>query len=173
MISNSITLLRIALIAPLFWLLSLDGYPWIALGLYLLAGLLDVVDGRVARALGEVSPFGAMLDLIGDRLLTLGAVGGLIAGGGLSGAWAALGLLLIARDLVVAGFEVALPRFKLRLTVFAKLKIAMHFLAVSLLILGGEFRVIGERVLAVAVLMAWLQVYLGARQAWAGFKVAR
>jgi len=118
------------------WLLAQPGATahLAALGVFLLAGLTDVLDGRVARALGEVSRLGAVLDLIADRLLTLAVVGGLIARGELPGAWLAAGVALVARDLVVASFGETLPDFGLKVSPLERVKIALQFAGFGLLI---------------------------------------
>ncbi len=76
---NGITLLSL-LSAGAGLVLFLEGseaYPW----LFLLAFVLDAVDGAVARAAGKESPFGAFLDGTLDRLveglalLTVGLMG--------------------------------------------------------------------------------------------------
>jgi phosphatidylglycerophosphate synthase len=112
MISNSVTSLRILLLAPLYVLLvNAGGQPigWWALVVFLLAGLTDIADGFLARRLNEVSAAGAMLDLTADRLLTLTVVAGLVVGGALGG-WSALaGVILIARDVIVSSLNEAQP----------------------------------------------------------------
>jgi cardiolipin synthase len=133
MISNTITLFRIALIAPLFWLL-LGGSGWAAVGVYLTAGLLDVVDGQVARRLGETSKIGAMLDLIGDRLLTFAMVLGLAVGGALQGWVAVAAAILAGRCFVVATLNEALgPERKVGGSRLEAVKIACQFSGLSLL----------------------------------------
>tara|TARA_R110000868_G_scaffold57591_2_gene177812 strand:- start:45777 stop:46328 length:552 start_codon:yes stop_codon:yes gene_type:complete len=108
MISNSVTLFRMSLTVPLFLLLATGGTGWLVLGLYFGAGLLDVVDGKLARGLGESSALGAMLDLVADRLLTLAAVAGLLIHGGLPLFAACASVVLVARCNVVASFGEAL-----------------------------------------------------------------
>ena len=39
--------------------------------LYCISSLLDAVDGQAARALGQSSKFGAVLDMVTDRCATL------------------------------------------------------------------------------------------------------
>ncbi|WP_300390556.1 CDP-alcohol phosphatidyltransferase family protein [Henriciella sp.] len=102
MISNTVTLFRIGLTVPLFLLLATDGPGLLALLLFLGAGLLDVADGKIARALGESSRLGAFIDLAGDRLLTLSAVMGLIASESLSLVGVLAGTILVARCAIVA-----------------------------------------------------------------------
>ena len=42
---------------------------WLAFTLLLASGLIDAVDGRVARLAGRVSPWGGVLDLTFDRIV--------------------------------------------------------------------------------------------------------
>lgn len=134
MVSNAITIFRTLLTLPLFALLAFGGNAWLALAFFLGAGLLDVIDGKVARARNEVSPFGAMIDLIGDRLLTVAVVFGLALGGSKG---AIVGIVLIVRDLVVASLNEAAPgKLAIRVGVIEKLKIVMAFTGLSLLIVA-------------------------------------
>jgi phosphatidylglycerophosphate synthase len=137
MISNAITTFRTLLVIPLFALLAFGegAYGWAPIALFLGAGLLDMVDGKVARARNETSAFGAMIDLVGDRLLTFAAVSGLIVGGGLAGVHVVAGIILIARDLIVSSLNEALPgKLGPRAPTLEKIKIVSAFAALSLLI---------------------------------------
>jgi len=138
MISNAVTSLRIILLAPLFALLvsgAGSGARGWALAVFLAAGLTDVLDGYLARKLGEVSALGAMLDLIADRLLTAVTLVALISAGALRGWGVVAGLVLIVRDLVVASLNEALPgRLAIRVSNLERVKITLHFTAVGLLI---------------------------------------
>lgn len=165
MISNAITVFRTLLTLPLFALLAFGGNAWAALALFLGAGALDMVDGKVARARNETSAFGAMIDLVGDRLLTFMAVTGLIAGGVITGVMAMAGLVLIARDLIVASLNEALPgKLGPRVSLMEKIKIAAAFASLGLLIvapgLSGETGAMvfqaGEIVLAIAAALTLL-----------------
>jgi cardiolipin synthase len=137
MIANAITSARLVLVAPL-WLLIVradDRSRWFALIVFMMAGISDVVDGRLARARGETSSLGAMLDLIADRLLTLSVVSGLLTAGLLSGLGAVAAIVLVLRDLVVASFGEALgERLKISVAGLERAKIAFQFLAFALLI---------------------------------------
>ncbi|WGM40872.1 CDP-alcohol phosphatidyltransferase family protein [Caulobacter sp. NIBR1757] len=137
MISNTITLFRIALIAPLFWLL-ISNAGWPAVAVYLAAGLLDVVDGQVARRLNETSRLGAMLDLVGDRLLTFVMVLGLAVAGALDGWVAAAAAVLAGRCFVVATLNEALGNEnKVGGSKLEAAKIACQFAGLALLAAPG------------------------------------
>ncbi|BDW98382.1 CDP-alcohol phosphatidyltransferase family protein [Maricaulis maris] len=136
MISNAITLFRTGLALLLLGWLIIHGPGWVALAVFLIAGGLDVLDGKLARALNETSPLGAVLDLIGDRLLTLAAVLGLVAADALP-VWALPGaVVLVVRCIVVAGFSEALgPGQSLDQSRLEPLKIVTSFLGLSLAML--------------------------------------
>ena len=70
---NLVTLLRIAMIPGLV-ICSVEarGNPalrWVALAILLLSLASDVLDGWLARRRGQVSPLGAFLDPVADKLL--------------------------------------------------------------------------------------------------------
>ncbi len=67
---NSLTVLRLLLAVPLGMLILREEYVW-ALGVGLLAGLTDSLDGFFARYLGTFSRIGAILNPIADKLLIL------------------------------------------------------------------------------------------------------
>lgn len=69
--------------------------PW-ALGVLVLAGITDVLDGHLARRLGQATPTGAVVDGVLDKFFAAVVIGGLILHGQLP--WAAA-VLLATREL--------------------------------------------------------------------------
>lgn len=67
-IPNLISSLRILLVAPLALYLISKNYT-ASLGVFLLAGFSDALDGYLARRFNWTSRLGALLDPIGDKLL--------------------------------------------------------------------------------------------------------
>lgn len=70
-IPNSLTLLRIVLI-PVFvvvFYLPFKGSNLAACGIFTLAALTDLLDGYLARKLGQISKLGAFLDPVADKLM--------------------------------------------------------------------------------------------------------
>lgn len=124
---NLITLLRIALVAPLFWLIVQHRYD-AALTVTALAAVSDALDGFLARQFGWKSWLGGMLDPIADKLML---VVGFVALGmvGAIGWW--LPALVIGRDIfIVAGASLyygligrfnAAPTFLSKLTTLAQI----------------------------------------------------
>ena len=66
-IPNLISFIRIILI-PVFAVLFYKGYTVAAVTILALSGLSDLVDGKIARKLNQVSNLGKMLDPIADKL---------------------------------------------------------------------------------------------------------
>lgn len=96
---NAISMLRIALVPPIVWLLSTGQYA-AALVLFALAGFSDGVDGWLAKRYGWHSRLGALLDPAADKLLIAG-VFTLLVLGELIPLW--LGIIVILRDVVIVG----------------------------------------------------------------------
>jgi cardiolipin synthase (CMP-forming) len=67
-LANWLTVLRIVLI-PVFVLLLVYRRPGLALAVFALAALTDMLDGYVARRRGSQSRLGAFLDPMADKLL--------------------------------------------------------------------------------------------------------
>jgi phosphatidylglycerophosphate synthase len=72
--ADCVTFLRLLLV-PFIWLLALQGQGrLVGFGL-ILAGVTDVLDGYLARRLGQVSTRGARLDAVADLTLLVSAAG--------------------------------------------------------------------------------------------------
>ena len=69
--ANYITVLRILLILPVLYFSTPEASlsNWLALSLFVIAGITDHLDGYVARKTGSSSSLGALLDLMADKLL--------------------------------------------------------------------------------------------------------
>jgi CDP-diacylglycerol--glycerol-3-phosphate 3-phosphatidyltransferase len=102
-LSTQITLLRIALVPVLVWLV-LVGPSVAAAAVFLGASLTDLLDGYLARRWRQVTDLGNFLDTTADKLLIAGALLALVAVGHVS-VWIAL--VVIARELAVLGLRAA------------------------------------------------------------------
>ena len=96
---NAISLLRIALVAPIL-VLIIDGQYGFALALCFVAGFSDGVDGYLAKRFDWHTRIGALLDPIADKFLVAGTFMTLVYTGHIP-LW--LGALVIFRDVVIVG----------------------------------------------------------------------
>lgn len=78
-VPNTLTLFRFALL-PVFVWTFFDLPPMIALTVFILACLTDVLDGYIARRTKTVSDFGKWADPLADKLMTIAALGCLTIG---------------------------------------------------------------------------------------------
>ena len=96
-IPNAISIMRIFLIAPIIILFVNDQFAW-ALGLFVIAGLSDGIDGYVAKKYGWNTRLGAFLDPAGDKLLVAWSFGTLAYLGHIP-VW--LAVIVIMRDVII------------------------------------------------------------------------
>jgi cardiolipin synthase len=66
--ANQLTILRIVFVPVFIILLVYRELGW-ALGVFVLAGISDVLDGIIARRFGQKTSIGAVLDPLADKLL--------------------------------------------------------------------------------------------------------
>jgi len=105
-IPNALTGLRAAGIPIFLWLVASDNYTWAVLTL-VLAGATDYFDGKLARALGQESRLGELLDPAVDRLYIASV---LIAMYLSEAVPAPVLLLIVARDLALGVLLVIMRR---------------------------------------------------------------
>lgn len=103
---NKLTLFRIILI-PFFVFFLFTGCvgeagKYIALGIFSVASLTDLFDGKIARKYNLVTNFGKFMDPIADKLLVSSA---LISFVGLNRLKAWIVIILIAREFIISGFR--------------------------------------------------------------------
>lgn len=103
---NKLTVLRVIMV-PFFVFFMLTGVggaanKWIALIIFCVASLTDMLDGKIARARNLVTNFGKFMDPLADKLLVCSAMICLIEMGRLS-AW--IVIVIISREFIISGFR--------------------------------------------------------------------
>ena len=74
--ANKLTILRVLMI-PAFLVVLYWGFPgsrYVALGIYIVACLTDLLDGYIARHYNQVSDFGKFMDPLADKCLVMAAL---------------------------------------------------------------------------------------------------
>src|ERR1700722_5118972 len=186
-LANLLTFARIAavptVVACLYWQDILQGgvwLRWVALVIFISAGVTDVLDGYFARKWGEQSSFGRMLDPIADKLLVASCLLMLAADGTIRGwsLWAAI--VILCREILVSGLREYLAelRVSVPVTQLAKWKTTLQLVAVAFLLAGeaGDTAVsaaIGRRTQALTEIrigLLWLSALVTLYTGWDYFR---
>ena len=72
---NKITIFRVIMIPFFLVFLMVPGIPagrWVALAIFIIASLSDMVDGKIARKYNLVTDYGKVMDAIADKVLVNG-----------------------------------------------------------------------------------------------------
>jgi CDP-diacylglycerol--glycerol-3-phosphate 3-phosphatidyltransferase len=161
-IANYITLSRIALIIPVLILVSYqeNSYNWIALILFIVAGITDHVDGFIARRTGTTSQLGAILDLIADKLLICVPLIFLLSYFD-NKILVFPVILIISRELVISAFRQFLAEKQgnnpIKVSFIAKSKTTVQITALSFLIISPNF---GEYFYMLTIVLFWIAAYI-------------
>lgn len=103
---NKLTVLRVIMI-PFFVFFMLTDYAgaaskWIALAIFIIASLTDMLDGKIARKYNLVTNFGKFMDPLADKLLVCAAMICLVEMGKLA-SW--MVIIIISREFIISGFR--------------------------------------------------------------------
>ena len=99
--ANKITMLRVVLI-PVFLVLCYTDHRIIALLVFTVASLSDLLDGYIARHYNQISNFGKFMDPLADKMLVLSAMCFLVEKGQMPG-WVVA--VILFREFAVSGLR--------------------------------------------------------------------
>ena len=130
-------ILGIPLLVGTFYL-SGDLANWLALGLFIVIGLTDFLDGYLARALKATSAFGRFLDPVADKLLVAAALLMMVAFRRIDGLAVLPAVVILCREILVSGLREYLAERQVVLPVIhlAKWKTATQLVAIGFLLVG-------------------------------------
>jgi cardiolipin synthase len=145
---------------------------WVALVIFIAAGITDFFDGYFARAWGQLSTFGRMLDPIADKLLVASCLLMLAANGTIKGwsLWAAI--VILCREILVSGLREYLAELRVSVPVtrLAKWKTTAQLVAIGFLLAGEA----GDRIVPVVTVtgltLLWLSALLTLYTGWDYFR---
>jgi CDP-diacylglycerol--glycerol-3-phosphate 3-phosphatidyltransferase/cardiolipin synthase len=156
-----------AVVGLLFWPRE-DWVRWIALAIYIIAGITDYLDGWLARAWSQQSAIGRMLDPIADKLLVASCLLMLVADGTIAGVslWAAI--IILCREILVSGLREFLAELKVSVPVsqVAKWKTAAQLVAVGFLIAGPAGEAVLPGTIQIGVVLLWIAAILTIYTGW-------
>ncbi len=130
---------------------------------FTLIALTDFLDGFAARKLNAVSPLGAFLDPVADKLLVGASLLALSAASGWSLLLTIPTVIIVTRDVFVTVLRL-FPRIELPVSQLAKWKTALEMLGIGSILLGAVFgrTWLGDGVAALALTLTWLAAALSA-----------
>ena len=153
---NKLTVLRVIMVPFFVFFMLTDAggaaNKWIALALFVIASLTDMLDGKIARKYHLVTNFGKFMDPLADKLLVCSAMICLIPSGKLD---AAIVIVIIAREFIISGFRLVASDagIVIAASYWGKFKTVFQMAMIIVLIadFGGVFDLIGTALIWIAV----------------------
>ena len=155
---NKLTILRVILIPffVVFMLFDITGAAdkWIALVIFCVASLTDMLDGKIARKYNLVTNFGKFMDPLSDKLLVCTALICLTSMNRLN---VIVVLVIIAREFIISGFRLVASDngIVIAASYWGKFKTVSQMALIIVLImdLGGVWNVVGT-------VLTWVALFL-------------
>ena len=166
---NILTYGRIAAVPVVVGLLFWHGFfagplwlRWVALAVFIAAGVTDFLDGYFARIWGQVSSLGRMLDPIADKLLVASCLLMLSADETIRGWTLFAAVIILCREILVSGLREYLAELRVGVPVtrLAKWKTSAQLVAVGFLVAGEAGDQVIPMVSQIGVWLLWLSAML-------------
>lgn len=152
---NKLTVFRVLLIIPfvVFMLTDLAGEysDFVALLLFIIASLTDMLDGKIARKYNLVTNFGKFMDPLADKLLVCAALICLVEMNRIP-AW--IVIIIISREFIISGFRLIASdnNVVIAASYWGKFKTTFQMVMVCLMIINIEqFVLLTQIVMWIAV----------------------
>jgi len=133
---NLLTLSRIILTPVIVYAILLE-QAMLALGLMLVAGASDMLDGAVAKRFGQQTIVGAYMDPIADKLLLISSIVALYM---INQVTLFLFLAVVFRDVIIVGgavmYELVTHRLKMEPTLLSKATTVFQIVCVLIILLN-------------------------------------
>lgn len=141
---------------------------WVALFVFIAAGVTDFLDGYYARVLNQTSAFGRMLDPIADKLLVASCLLMLAADETIRGwsLWAAI--VILCREILVSGLREYLAAIRVSVPVsqLAKWKTTIQLVAIGFLIAGEAGEKILPQTTQIGIVLLWISAVFTIYTGW-------
>ena len=160
-VPNILTGLRIALIPVLVAVFYLAPIEWRYIAsafVFTIASVTDWLDGYLARKWGQLTPFGAFLDPVADKLIVAVALV-LLVEVHASAILAVPALVIVSREIVVSALREWMARYSEKrgvgVSILGKIKTVCQMIAIILLLALGPIK-------GYAVYVAYTMLYIAA-----------
>jgi cardiolipin synthase len=141
---------------------------WLALTVFIAAGVTDFLDGYLARAWGQQSTLGKMLDPIADKLLVASCLLMLAAEDTIRG-WSLLAaVVILCREILVSGLREYLAELRVSVPVtrLAKWKTTGQLVAIGFLIAGEAGDAIVPVTTEIGLTLLWISAIVTLYTGW-------
>lgn len=151
----------------LFWS-ELEWMRWIALTIFVIAGITDFLDGYLARALAQQSTLGQMLDPVADKLLVSAVLMMLVADRTIASYSLSAAIIILCREILVSGLREYLAGLEVSVPVsrIAKWKTALQLVALGFLIAGPAGNIILPGTTTIGLTLLWIAALLTIYTGW-------
>ncbi|HLL27206.1 MAG TPA: CDP-diacylglycerol--glycerol-3-phosphate 3-phosphatidyltransferase [Xanthobacteraceae bacterium] len=135
---------------------------WMALAIFILAAVTDMLDGWYARRFGQWTTIGRMLDPIADKLLVGGCLFMLAADDTIKGWTLWAGLIILCREILVSGMREYLAGLRVSVPVsrLGKWKTFMQLLAIGFLLAGEAGDQVIPQTTEMGIILLWISALL-------------
>ncbi len=156
---NKLTILRVILIIPFVLCMLLPGLgatgKYVAVAIFIIASLTDMLDGKIARKNNLVTNFGKFMDPLADKLLVCSAMICLTANDKLA-AW--IVIVIISREFIISGFRLVASDngVVIAASYWGKFKTTFQMIMIVMLILDFDndiYRVCATTVTYIALIL--------------------
>ncbi len=156
---NLLTYGRILAVPALVATFYFDGMTarWIALSIFIVAGITDFLDGYLARIWDQQSSLGRMLDPIADKLIVSSALLMLASDDTISG-WSLIpAIVILMREILVSGLREFLAELQISVpsSRLAKWKTAVQIISICFLLAGEAGETILPGTLIIGITGLW------------------
>jgi len=172
---NILTYARIAavpvVVGLLYWQNIFDGalwLRWLALAIFIAAGVTDILDGYFARIWGQQSSLGRMLDPIADKLLVASCLLMLAAEETIRGWTLLAAVIILCREILVSGLREFLAELRVGVPVtrLAKWKTLGQLVAIGFLIAGEAGEKVLPQTVQIGITLLWLSAIVTLYTGW-------
>jgi cardiolipin synthase len=172
---NLLTYGRIAavpvVVGLMYWQSIMGGalwLRWLALAIFIAAGISDILDGYFARMWGQHSSLGRMLDPIADKLLVASCLLMLAAEKSIHGWTLFAAVIILCREILVSGLREFLAELRVGVPVtrLAKWKTFGQLVAIGFLIAGEAGEKVLPQTVEIGIALLWLSAIVTLYTGW-------
>lgn len=146
---------------------------WVALAVFIAAGITDFLDGYYARIWHQHSAFGRMLDPIADKLLVASCLLMLAADEVTIRSWSLFpAIVILCREILVSGLREYLAglRVSVPVTRLAKWKTTAQLVAIGFLLAGEAGDMVLPGTTQIGIFLLWVSAIVTIYTGWDYFR---